>query len=139
MKEGDYSVRSIFRRKQYDDSSDDSGSEKMFPKLGLFSPATESVRSDPTHELRKLRELEEIFIRSKKLESLSDVPFVVEEIKEGNILLLDISSLNDGNDQKHLELKRIIERIRGATKGYQADLALVNDDCLIVTPSFVKL
>ena len=132
-------MRSIFRRRQNDDSSDDSGDEKMLPKLGLFSPVSDSVQPNPMHELRKLRELEEIFIRSKKLESLSDVPYVVEEIKEGNIVLLDISSLNDGNDQKRLELKRIIERIRGATKGYQADLALVNDDCMIVTPSFVRL
>ncbi len=132
-------MRSIFRRRQNDDSSDSSDSEKIFPKLGLFSPVSDSAQSDPTQELRKLRELEEIFIRSKKLESLSDVPYVVEEIKEGNIVLLDISCLNDGNEQKHLELKRIIERIRGATKGYQADLALVNDDCMIVTPSFVRL
>ena len=139
MKEGDYSVRSIFRRKQNDDSLDGSSSERMFPKLGLFSPASDSMQSNPVQELRKLRELEEIFIRSKKLESLSDVPYVVDEIKEGNIVLLDISSLNNGNEQKHLELRRIIERIRGATKGYQADLALVNDDCMIVTPSFVKL
>ena len=131
-------MRSIFRRKQSDDSSDDSNDEKGFPSLGLFSPATDSLQSEPKHELRKLRELEEIFIRSKKLESLSDVPYVVDEIKEGNIVLLDISRLNDGNEQTHLELRRIIERIRGATKGYQADLALVNDNCMIITPSFVK-
>lgn len=132
-------MRSIFRRKTSDDPSDDSSHSRTLPSLGLFSPVTESAQVDPGRELRKLGELEEIFIRSKKLESLSDVPYVVDEIKEGNIVLLDISSLNDGNEHTHLELKRIIERIRGATRGYQADLALVNDDCLIVTPSFVKL
>jgi SepF-like predicted cell division protein (DUF552 family) len=47
--------------------------------------------------------------------------------------------MNDGNEQTHIELRRIIERIRGATKGYQADIALVNDGCMIVTPAFVKL
>ena len=67
------------------------------------------------------------------------MPYVVEEIKDGNIVLLDISRLNDGNDQSHLELRRIIERIRGATRGYQSDIALVNDGCMIITPSFVKL
>jgi len=131
-------VRSIFRRKQNDGSSDNT-KERGFPSLGLFSPVTEVTQSEPKQELRKLRELEEIFIRSKKLESLSDVPYVVDEIKEGNIVLLDISGLNDGNEQTHVELRRIIERIRGATKGYQADLALVNDDCMIVIPSFVKI
>ena len=132
-------MRSIFRRKQSEDDTEEISTKRSIPSLGLFSPATESSQADPIRELKKLSELEEIFVKSKKLESLADVPYVVEEIKEGNILLLDISRLNDGNDQTHLELRRIIERIRGATRGYQADIALVNDGCVIVTPSFVKL
>ncbi|MGY5859437.1 MAG: cell division protein SepF [Candidatus Thorarchaeota archaeon] len=132
-------MRSIFRRKQSDELSEEISTTRSIPSLGLFSPATESVHSDPIRELKRLSELEEIFVKSKKLESLADVPYVVEEIKEGNIVLLDISRLNDGNNQSHIELRRIIERIRGATKGYQADIALVNDGCMIITPSFVKL
>jgi SepF-like predicted cell division protein (DUF552 family) len=132
-------VRSIFRRKQSDDTSEEISTKRSLPSLGIFSPATESSQADPVRELKRLSELEEIFVRSKKLESLADVPYVVEEIKDGNIVLLDISLLNDGNDQSHLELRRIIERIRGATRGYQSDIALVNDGCMIITPSFVKL
>ena len=132
-------MRSIFRRKQSDDTSEEIRTKTSFPSLGIFSPATGSREVDPVRELRRLSELEEIFVRSKKLESLADVPYVVEEIKEGNIVLLDISRLNDGNNQTHIELRRIIERIRGATKGYHADIALVNDGCMIITPSFVKL
>ncbi len=132
-------MRSIFRRKQSDDTSKEISTKRSFPSLGVFSPATGSIDVDPVRELKRLSELEEILVRSKKLESLADVPYVVEEIKEGNIVLLDISRLNDGNDQTHLELRRIIERIRGATRGYQADIALVNDGCMIITPSFVKL
>ncbi len=132
-------MRSIFRRKQNDDTSDEIITKRSLPSLGIFSPATESREADPVRELKRLSELEEIFVRSRKLESLADVPYVVEEIKEGNIVLLDISRLNDGNNQTHIELRRIIERIRGATKGYQADIALVNDGCMIITPSFVKI
>lgn len=132
-------MRSIFRRKQSDDISEEISATRSIPSLGLFSPATESSQIDPVRELKKLRELEEIFVKSKKLESLADVPYIVEEIQKGNIVLLDISRLNNGNNQTHIELRRIIERIRGATKGYQADIALVNDGCMIITPSFVKL
>ncbi|TFG31886.1 cell division protein SepF [Candidatus Thorarchaeota archaeon] len=132
-------MRSIFRRKQNDDISEEISTTRSIPSLGLFSPATESIQADPVRELKRLGELEEIFVRSKKLESLADVPYIVEEIKDGNIVLLDISRLNDGNNQTHIELRRIIERIRGATRGYQADIALVNDGCMIITPSFVKL
>ena len=132
-------MRSIFRRKTNDDKSEEISTRRSIPSLGLFSPATESIQADPVRELKRMSELEEIFVRSKKLESLADVPYVVEEIKEGNIVLLDISRLNDGNNQTHVELRRIIERIRGATRGYQADIALVNDGCMIITPSFVRL
>lgn len=132
-------MRSIFRRKQNDERSDEISTGFSPHRLGVFSPVTAVAQPNPHQELRKLSELESIFIRSKKLESLADVPYVVDEIKEGNIVLLDISSLNNGDEQTYLELRRIIERIKGATKGYQADLALVNDGCMIVTPSFVKL
>ncbi len=132
-------MRFLFRRKQNDEVSTETSTRRTHPSLGVFSPVVETSQTDPRKELKKLGELETIFVRSKKLESLADVPFVVDEIKGGNIVLLDISGLNDGNEQTHLELRRIIERIRGATRGYEADIALVNDGCMIVTPSFVKL
>ena len=131
-------MRSLFRRKQNTDSSEEKTVQRTLPSLGLFSPVSETRQSNPQYEIKRLAELEEIFIRTRKLESLADVPEIVNEIRNGNIVLLDISKLNDGNDQTHLELRRIIERIRGETRGYQAEIALVNDDAMIVTPSFVS-
>ncbi|MFQ5833049.1 MAG: cell division protein SepF [Candidatus Thorarchaeota archaeon] len=122
-----------------DDSASKSEAVHKYSGLGIFSPAVDAVKPSPTRELRRLEELEAIFVRSKRLETLEDVPYVVNQIREGNIVLLDISRLNDGKEQTHLELKRIIERIRGETRSYQADIALVNDDCVIVAPSFVRL
>ncbi|MFX1560029.1 MAG: cell division protein SepF [Promethearchaeota archaeon] len=131
-------MRSLFKRILGSDSSEEDTVQRTLPSLGLFSPVSESKPSDPQHDIKKLAELEKIFIKSRKLESLTDVPDIVSEIRNGNIVLLDISRLNDGNDQTHLELRRIIERIRGETRGYQAEIALVNDGCMIVTPSFVS-
>ena len=131
-------MRSLFKRIRGTDSSEEDTVQWTLPSLGLFSPVSESKQSDPQHDIKKLAELEQIFIKSRKLESLADVPDVVSEIRNGNIVLLDISRLNNGNDQTHLELRRIIERIRGETRGYQAEIALVNDGCMIVTPSFVS-
>ena len=120
--------------------SDDKGNhDNSYSSLGIFSPVVEATEPDPIFQCKRLAELDSIFIRSKRLDSLDDVPFIVNQIREGNIVLLDISRLNDGHDQTHLELKRIIERIRGETRSYRADIALVNDSCVIVTPSFVKL
>lgn len=108
-------------------------------ELGVFSPALDATEPEPVKQCRRLSELDAIFIRSKRLDSLDDVPFVVNEIREGNIVLLDITRLNNGTPQTYLELKRIIERIRGETRCYAADIAIVNDSCVIVSPSFVKL
>ncbi len=128
-------MRFLFGRKR---NHNDEESEDSHSGLGVFSPAIEDTQPDPLHECKRLGELDRVFIRSKRLDSLDDVPFIVSQIKDGNIVLLDISHLNDGRDQTHLELKRIVERIRGETRSYRADIALVNDNCIIVAPSFVS-
>jgi SepF-like predicted cell division protein (DUF552 family) len=130
-------MRFLFRRKD-EDSSLENGRESPLCGLGVFSPAAEPKQPNPLHECRRLAELDEIFIRSKSLESLDDVPFIVDQIKNGNIVLLDIRRLNDGREQTHLELKRIIERIRGETRSYRADIALVSESTVIVAPPFVR-
>lgn len=132
-------MRFLFRRNRSTDSTEKSTVQRTLPSLGVFSSIKAAKpQQDPGHDIKRLAELEEVFIKSKKLESLADVPDVVNEIRDGNIVLLDISRLNDGNDQTHLELRRIIERIRGETRSYSAEIALINDGCMIVTPSFVS-
>ncbi len=130
-------MRFPFGRKDKNEESDEE--EEKTGGLGIFSPAHRISQDDPAHECKRLAELDRIYIRSKRIKSLEDVPYVVNEVKEGRIMLLDISRLNNGGEQSHLELKRIVERIRGETRGIQADLALVNDDCVIVAPSFVEI
>lgn len=129
---------SLRRKKDEETSVPESKLSESYSRLGIFSPTVEFRTPDPLRECKRLAELEAIFIRSRKLESLEDVPYIVSQIREGNIILLDISRLNISKEQAQLELKRIIERIRGETRGYNADIALVNDDCIIVTPSFVR-
>ena len=103
----------FLRRKGQNQESDDKGNhDNSYSSLGIFSPVVEDTEPDPIFQCKRLAELDSIFIRSKRLDSLDDVPFIVNQIREGNIVLLDISRLNDGHDQTHLELKRIIERIR---------------------------
>ncbi len=130
----------LFRKKSNTQTTSEGTEPMSSPRvpLGVFSPAVQAAEPNLQHEFKRLAELEHIFIRSRRLRSLDDVPFVVNEIRNGNIVLLDITQLNDGREQSYLELKRIIERIRGETRGYQADIALLNDSCLVVTPSFVK-
>ncbi len=131
-------MRFLFKRKGEESSSGETAGISPDSRLGVFSPISEPPQPDPVRECKRLAELDEIFIRSKSLTSLDDVPFIVDQIRNGNIVLLDIGRLNDGREQTHLELKRIIERIRGETRSYRADIALVNDSTVIVAPSFVR-
>lgn len=132
-------MRISFRRKEHSEGSPDGlPSERQRSHLGIFSPIASPFDLELPHDCRRLSELDAIYIKSKRLESLDDVPFVVNEVREGTIVLLDISRLSGGKDQGYLELKRIIERIRGETRGFGADIALVNDNCVIVTPAFVR-
>ena len=133
-------MRFLFRKKDNEDDRDTSGTiETPYSGLGLFSPVIETTDSIQDDGWKRLSELEQIFVRSKKLVSLEDVTSIVSDVRDGNIVLLDIRGLNNGKEQCRLELKRIIERIRGETRGFRADLALVNDDCVIVTPPFVRM
>jgi SepF-like predicted cell division protein (DUF552 family) len=133
-------VRFLFRRKEdKKEPAEEIVEERGYKGLGVFSPVVENLDTGPIKDYRKMAELDSIFIRSRRLDSLDDVSFIVNQVREGNIVLLDITKLNDGKEQTHLELKRIIERIRGETRGIQAELALVNEQCMIVTPSFVKM
>ena len=133
-------MRLPFRKRDDNDKQNDSVSnESTYNGLGLFSPVLDPVETIEDYNWKRLNELERILVKSKKLTSLEDVTSVVNEIRDGNIVLLDITRLNNGREQCRLELKRIIERIRGETRGFRADLALVNDDCIIVTPPFVRM
>ena len=133
-------MRLPFRKKDDNNKQNDSiSNESTYNGLGLFSPVLDPVETIEDYDWKRLNELERILIKSKKLTSLEDVTSVVNEIRDGNIVLLDITRLNNGREQCRLELKRIIERIRGETRGFRADLALVNDDCIIVTPPFVRM
>ena len=131
-------MRFLFKRKHNDDSASKDIEGYSHDNLGIFSTSMDVEGPDPIHECKRLAELDAIFIHSKKLGSLDDVPSIVNHVRDGEIVLLDISRLNDGKDQTHLELKRIIERIRGETRSYCADIALINDGCIIVTPAFVR-
>ncbi len=133
-------MRFLFRKKGDETDKDTLGNnEPNYSGLGLFSPVIDTTESIQDNGWRRLSELEQIFVRSKKLISLEDVTSIVSDVRDGHIVLLDITSLNNGKEQCRLELKRIIERIRGETRGFRAELALVNDDCVIVTPPFVRM
>jgi len=77
------------------------------------------------------------YVKTLKLRSLADVQKVSHELNEGNIVVADISVLNDRDP---LELKRTIDQIKGICRGIGGDVAGIGDTMhVIITPSNIKI
>ena len=77
------------------------------------------------------------YVKTLRLRSLADVQKVSHELNEGNIVIGDISVLNDRDP---LELKRTIDQIKGICRGIGGDVAGIGDTMhVIITPSNIKI
>ncbi len=91
---------------------------------------------DAGQRLGKVGELEPIYIKSVELNSLMDVDEAADEIRAGNIVILDISVLMN---QDPNELKRAIDQIKGVCQGIGGDIGRLTNTKVIATPKFVSL
>jgi hypothetical protein len=77
------------------------------------------------------------YVKTYKLRSLADVQKVSLELNEGNIVLADITMLNERDP---MELKRTIDQIKGICRGIGGDVAGIGDTMhVIITPSNIKI
>jgi SepF-like predicted cell division protein (DUF552 family) len=77
------------------------------------------------------------YVKTLRLRSLADVQKVSHELNEGNIVIGDISVLNERDP---LELKRTIDQIKGICRGIGGDVAGIGDTMhVIITPSNIKI
>ncbi|MBU0636484.1 cell division protein SepF [Candidatus Micrarchaeota archaeon] len=65
-----------------------------------------------------------------------DVDVIVNELKQGNFLLLNIGELKKRNAVK---LRELVDTIRSKVDELNGDLALVSHEKILVTPSKIKI
>ena len=75
-------------------------------------------------------------IRIENLNDYRDIEELQRLIREGNIVFLRIKKLKDRDLG---ELKRSIERLRRTSIAMNGDIIGVDEDFLILTPSFAKI
>lgn len=75
-------------------------------------------------------------IKVDKLEDFSDTDRIQKQIRDGNIVLVKIKALR-GKDIS--ELKRAIDKLRKTTIAMNGDIAGIDEDFIIVTPSFAHV
>ena len=85
---------------------------------------------------RGLSEIEPIYVKSMNLQSLVDVREVADELRAGNIVVLDITPLMN---QDPAELKRAIDQLKGITHGIGGDIGRLTESKVIATPKFVRI
>ncbi|MEM2878744.1 MAG: cell division protein SepF [Candidatus Hadarchaeales archaeon] len=81
-------------------------------------------------------EIEPIYIKSIEMRSLLDVQEIAEELKNGNIMVIEISALMSQNPE---ELKRAIDQIKGICHAIGGNVGRLTDSKVIATPKFVSI
>ena len=113
--------------------------KRLFGKPKIEPEAVEEVSVVEVKEAGKADKrvgIEPIYIKSMELNSLDDVEEVADELRAGNIMILDISTLmnQDPND-----LKRAIDQLKGLCHGIGGDVGRLSDTKVIATPKFVNI
>jgi SepF-like predicted cell division protein (DUF552 family) len=86
--------------------------------------------------VRGLSEVEPIYVKSMDLRALADVQEAADELRAGNIVILDITQLMD---QDPAELKRAVDQLKGITQGVGGDIGRLTESKVIATPKFVRI
>jgi uncharacterized protein len=70
------------------------------------------------------------------LENEDDVKIVCDELKKGNIILVNIASLSKRNA---LKLRDFVSQIKEEAEAINGDIARISQERVLVTPSKVKI
>ncbi|HDJ96638.1 MAG TPA: DUF552 domain-containing protein [Candidatus Aenigmarchaeota archaeon] len=77
-----------------------------------------------------------ILIRVDNVRDYADLPRVQKYLREGYIVFLKIREVRN---RDLTELKRIVEKLRKTVEAMNGDIVGVDEDFLILTPSFAKV
>ncbi len=75
-------------------------------------------------------------VKPMSLSADTDIKTVTEEIKKGNIVLLNIGDMQKRNAG---QLKEMIGRVKEAAHSINGDIARISSDRVLVTPQNVKI
>lgn len=111
---------------------------------GRFKVKPETVDEIPIMEIeekavsspRGVSELEPIYVKSMELHSLVDVQEVADELRAGNIMILDITTLMN---QDPVELKRAIDQLKGICQAIGGDVGRLTESKVLATPRFINI
>lgn len=109
---------------------------KIFGGNQPSAPQEVPVMEVDVKDAKPTAEIEPIYIKSMELRSLLDVQEIAEELRNGNIMIVEIGSLMNQNPE---ELKRAIDQIKGICQAIGGSVGRLTDSKVIATPRFVSI
>ncbi|MFH1256723.1 MAG: cell division protein SepF [Candidatus Diapherotrites archaeon] len=76
------------------------------------------------------------YVKPLSLQTDADKDLVIEELKKGNVILLNIADLSKRNQMK---LRELINQIKGTVHDINGDIARISQERVIITPQRVKI
>jgi SepF-like predicted cell division protein (DUF552 family) len=81
----------------------------------------------------------QMFVIYKELTSLADVTPISEEVKRGNVVILDIEPLTKGASDLMTQLKRAVDQLRAVCYSVGGDIGQLGKQYIILTPTAVRI
>jgi SepF-like predicted cell division protein (DUF552 family) len=104
------------------------GTEEYLSKMGVFEEETK------TEEIpQEVVDSGVVYIKSIPLLTLSDIPRIAEELRSGNITIIQIRQFIQ-RGQPNNELKRAVDQLRGVCRQIGGDIAQLGNEYILVTP-----
>jgi SepF-like predicted cell division protein (DUF552 family) len=80
-----------------------------------------------------------MYVRFMELTGLMDVTPISDEVRKGNLVVVDVSPLVQQGTELQLQLKRAVEQLRAVCISIDGDIAQLGNRYIILTPGRVKI
>lgn len=121
-------IKNIFSKKRKKQSTSEESAES--------NSEIPVIEVDETRETERKSEIEPIIVKSLDLNAIVDVQTVANELRDGNIVVLNISPLMDADPA---ELKRAVDQLRGVATDIGGDVGRLSESRIIATPQLVRI
>ncbi len=111
--------------------------QKLSSALGVSKEMDleEYLDAAELEEVDVLHQAADFYVKPVALESEADVKIIIEELKQRNIILLNVSPMS----RMPSKLKSIIEHLKTYIAKSNGDVARIDNEKILLTPSKVKI
>jgi SepF-like predicted cell division protein (DUF552 family) len=110
--------------------------KKITSKLDKLKPEKSEEQTDEMYEVKPEVVENKVSVKIDTLREYADIDRIQATVREGNIVFLKIKDLRMKDIS---ELKRCVDKLRKTALAMNGDIVGVDEDFLVLTPSFAKI